>query len=316
MTPIEQVRAKIAQVIETAKVRFGVDLSTVPVSFNKGRAAGWASWQMDRRTGITHYKVKFNVDMIMRGDPEVLRNMVEDTVPHEYAHILCFMRPELGKNHNEGWRSVCIALGGTGKRTHDNEVVVGRGTTYEYTTTTGEKVRISERKHAQVQRGVPITYIKKSLGSVNQYCAYSIVGMNGRTLPQPIVKKAVNDPQAIEHAQRMQDPVEFIKHLIERPVTVTVTDLTRKHAKVQKVRLPGLILPPAGPANAPATLPQAGESKAAVSRRIMLSGFQGGKGYETIIQEMIAANGYARQLARATFAANAPKVGIPESFYK
>lgn len=316
MTPVEQVRAKIAQVIELAKVRYGVDLSRVPVSFNKGRAAGWASWQLDRRTGITHYKVKFNVDMIMRGDPEVLRDMVEDTIPHEYAHILCFMRPELGRNHDAGWRSVCIALGGNGRATHELEVVCGRGTTYEYTTTTGEKVRLGDKKHAQVQRGVPITYIKKSLGSVNQYCAYSIVGMNGRTLPQPIVKKAVNDPEAIEHAKKMQDPVEFVKMLINRPVTLTVTDLTGPKPKVSKVALPPLCPPPASPAKAPATLPQAGESKAATSRRIMLSGYQSGKSYEEILQAMIAANGYDRQLARGTFKANAPKVGIPESFYK
>ena len=58
-----------------------------------------------------------------------------------------------------------------------------------------------------------------------------------------------------------------------------------------------------------------GESKAAISRRIMLSGFKGGKSYEEIIAAMQAANGYDRQLARGTFKANAHKVGIPESFY-
>lgn len=59
---------------------------------------------------------------------------------------------------------------------------------------------------------------------------------------------------------------------------------------------------------------QPGESKAAVSRRIMLSGYQSGRSYEEIIAAMIAANGYDRALARGTFKANAARVGIPDSF--
>jgi predicted SprT family Zn-dependent metalloprotease len=36
------------------------------------------------------------------------------TVPHEIAHFVCFAK-KLGKNHDKGWKGVCIALGGCGR---------------------------------------------------------------------------------------------------------------------------------------------------------------------------------------------------------
>lgn len=284
MTPQAKVQEKCKQVIEAAKRLYNVDLSVVRVGFNlKGRVAGWAQWK--RQLGVTSYTVRFNHDMISRGDEEVLRDMVEDTVPHEFAHIVCYMRPELGKNHDDGWRRVCIALGGTGKRTHDLEVVYGKGTTYEYTTDRGHKVRMSDKHHRRVQAGFPLRY-RKGMGTVTAACAYSIVGVQGRTLAKPIERQPANHPAVIEAAVRAIPPA------VVRPAA------------------------PVNPVVAPRILPPApGESKAATSRRIMLAGYRAGHSYETIINAMIAANGYDRQLARGTFKANAPKVGIPLSFY-
>lgn len=284
MTPQAKVQEKCKQVIEAAKRLYNVDLSVVRVGFNlKGRVAGWAQWK--RQLGVTSYTVRFNHDMISRGDEEVLRDMVEDTVPHEFAHIVCYMRPELGKNHDDGWRRVCIALGGTGKRTHDLEVVYGKGTTYEYTTDRGHKVRMSDKHHRRVQAGFPLRY-RKGMGTVTAACAYSIVGVQGRTLAKPIERQPANHPAVIEAAVRAIPPA------VVRPAT------------------------PVNPVVAPRIFPPApGESKAATSRRIMLAGYRAGHSYETIISAMIAANGYDRQLARGTFKANAPKVGIPSSFY-
>jgi len=284
MTVAEQVRSKIAEVIRIAREKYNVDLSRVNVSYDlKGRVAGWAQ----RRGNV--YTVKFNHDMLTRGDAAVLKDMLEDTIPHEFAHIVCYMRPELGNNHNDGWRRVCIGLGGHGGRTHNYDVVMGKGTTYEYTTDRGHKVRVGDRHHARIQAGDTLRF-RRGKGNVTMACAYSIVGQNGRTLANPIHKPAVNSPAMIEQAVRLPDPA------------------TLRVASVTQVR-------PA-PAPAPvATAPVAGESKAATSRRIMLSGYRGGQTYEAIIAAMIAANGYDRQLARATFKANAPKVGIPASFY-
>jgi hypothetical protein len=43
----------------------------------------------------------------------------------------------------------------------------------------------------------------------------------------------------------------------------------------------------------------------------MLAGYQRGDSYEVVIRAMMAVNGYSRQLARATYLANAAKVGVP-----
>ncbi len=199
------------------------------------------------------------------------------------------INPRLGSNHNTGWARVCQQLGGTGARTHNEEVVYGKGRTYEYTTTTGEKVRLSEQKHAAVQRGATLTYRKRHMGSVNMNCAHAIVGYQGRTLAAPVQAKPANHPAVIE--QHLRTPV------IPAPVRPAYT------APVVQAR----------PASAPAF--NRGESKASIARAIMLSGYKGGETYENIIQAIMSATGHDRGLSRAYFKNNAPKLGIPVTFY-
>jgi len=295
MTPTEQVRAKCKEVFEKAKTLYGVDISNrTTIQFNlKGRVAGMASHQGFLFNG-GRMNLRFNHDMLTRGDPDLLKDMLEDTVPHEIAHLVCFANPLLGRDHNDGWARVCRALGGTGNRTHDNKVVFGKGTTYEYTTDRGHKVRVNDRNHTYIQGGGKLTW-RKGKGSVTQSCAYSIVGYRGQTLQQPIVKKPVADAPATKEV-----PIEtFVMPVVPvvRPVPV--------------VQQPALI-PPAAPVEQ--RVFAAGQSKAAVSRSIMLSGYRAVDSYETIITAMIRANGYTRQLARATFGANAAKVGIPANW--
>lgn len=291
---IRQIQERCKVAFAKAKELYGLDLSKIDVRFDlKGRAAGMACMRGMR--GTPYFYMRFNRDMLTR---EAFEHQLNNTVPHEVAHIVCFMNPKLGRNHDSGWERVCIALGGTGLTRHSEEVVMGKGTTYEYTTSNGHKVRVGDRHHRRIQGGETLTW-RKGKGSVNQFCSYSIVGMNGRTLANPIVKQAPNHPAQIEQAVRgtQPDAVEMARR------AAMVEELRRRQAA--HVLAPAVVARPA----------VAGESKAATSRRIMLAGYKGGKSYETIIAEMIAANGYDRQLARGTFRANAPKIGIPSSFY-
>lgn len=276
-TPQAQVLTKCKAVFEKAKELYGVDLSKVAIRFDlKGRVGGMACARGSVFARVYH--MRFNYDMLLRETDE----MVDVVVPHEIAHIVCFLKPELGRNHDYGWARVCRALGGTGDRTHDMDVVYGKGTTYEYTTDRGHKVRLNDRRHQHVQSGRTLSY-RKGLGTVNQQCAYSIVGAGGRSFAAPIVKKVAVTKEV--------EPATIIGVPYPAPVVVPV-------------QRPAPFVSTVGSSIV-------GTSKAAISRNIMLTGHRAGHSYEQIITAMMAANGYTRQLARATYLANAAKVGVP-----
>lgn len=280
MSQMQQVIDKCKAVYAIALTEYGVDMTQVRISFDlRGRAAGKAGGKRYSDPVMSNYYMKFNRDMLTR---EAFDHVLNETVPHEIAHIICFAKPQLGKNHDAGWEKVCIKLGGTGNRTHKEEVVYGNGITYEYTTTRGHQVRLSERKHRAVQQGTVLNY-RRGLGTVNNTCAHAVVGVRGRSLAEPVrkveAKLPVNHPAVIDAARR--EPVAPAP--LPRPVLLPVPNVAIA----------------------------AGASKASVARSIMLSGHRAGHPYETIISAIMAATGHDRQLARATYKANAPKVGIP-----
>lgn len=262
-----QVRAKCKEVFAKAKTLWpDMNFDSVAVRFDlKGRAAGMAC----RRANS--YYMRFNAEMMTR---DAFDHVLNNTVPHEIAHIVCMMNPRLGRNHDAGWTRVCRLLGGNGERCHSEEVVYGKGNTYEYVTDRGHRVRVSSAIHGKIQRGVVYTW-RQGKGKVDAGSTYSLVGVSGRSIVAPAV--AISDHLWELHSLPVAPVAE--------PVEPRVTEVT-----------------------APA---HTGESKAAVSRRIMLSGHSAGHGYEAIISAMMVACGYDRQLARATFKANASRVGIP-----
>lgn len=280
-TPQQQIIDKCKEVFAKATELYGLDMGRVGIRFDlRGRAAGMAC-----RRGAQYY-MRFNRDMLTR---EAFDHVLNDTVPHEIAHIVCFMNPALGSNHNSGWERVCVALGGNGARCHKEDVVHGKGYTYEYTTDRGHTVRIGDKHHAHVQRGMPISF-KRGMGTIRLNSPHSIVGHAGRTLPTPIVRVA---------APTKEVPVQAIV-----PASVPVANPVVQAARGSYTI--GVAAP-----RTPATVMPAGTSKAAMARAIMLSGHSRGESYENIIAAIMHATGHDRQLARATFKANAAKVGCP-----
>jgi len=237
MTPQQQqIIEKCKQVVEKVRILYNMDLSNVLVRFDlKGRSAGMAS-----RRSSTYY-VRFNADMLTR---DAFSHVINDTVPHEYAHIVCFMNPNLGRNHDAGWARVCEQLGGSGARCHKEEVVFGKGTTYEYTATCGNKVRVSQVMHSRIQAGK--VYVWKNHGEVNKNCAYSVVGVQGKTLAQPIIRTpAAPAPAALTTPAAVIKPVAPVA----RPV---IPVQPKKEVFV----------------------PEPGQSKASVSRTIIAEGYK------------------------------------------
>jgi predicted SprT family Zn-dependent metalloprotease len=285
MNPVEQVRAKCIEVVAKAKELYGLDLSGVRVSFDlRGRAAGRASGRGYGQPGSA-YLVKFNRDMLGR---EAFDHVLNETVPHEYAHVVCFMNPMLGKNHDYGWARVCRALGGSGATRHKEEVVYGKGRTFEYTTDRGHKVRLSDKRHAYVQQGGVLVY-KHGKGKVTKLCVFELVGVRGHTLAQPVAQKPVNHPDAVEMARRQA----MVEELRARQRIVSPTA-----APVQPLQRP---------------MPT-GASKADVARAIMLSGYQRKLPSHVIIAAIAVANGHTKAMATGYYKGNAARVGIPADY--
>lgn len=282
-TPEQRLLARFKELVEIAKRSYQVDLTNLEVSFNlRGRVAGWALTRKNNAGEVLWAKIKINRDMLHR----VPDDMINETLPHEVAHIICDMRPELGYAHDAGWHSVCVALGGTGERLHTQETVHGKGRTFEYVTTTGETVRLNEKWQALLEAGVPLDYKKASWGSVLPGSTYYIVGVDGRTLAQK------------------QGPFSG-KRAASAGIAPASAGQTARVAEYRVTKVTRCV---------PTQAPVAGESKASISRRIMKTWYMAGKSYEEIIAEMMRVNGYDRQLARGTFKANAPKIGLPLQF--
>ena len=260
-TPQQQVVAKCKEVFTKAQQLFGLDLSQVAIHFDlKGRAAGMAC----RRGNF--YKIRFNHDMLHR---EAFDHLLNDTVPHEIAHIVCFKNPQLGRNHDAGWARVCRALGGDGQRCHREEVVYGKGGTYEYTTTNGHKVRMGDKHHRAVQAGQTLRY-RGNKGNVLPHSPYTIVGVSGRSIA----------PRAVTPTQQVAPrPVVRAAPTPAREVSMGVNQLRT------------------------ADMP-----KAAKARIIMKAGFEAGASEERIIAMIMDITGHPRQLAIATYKANLERV--------
>lgn len=115
------------------------------------------------------YSMRFNLDYAMAH----LDHLLADTVPHEVAHIARF-KTHNDNTHGPGWKKLCLALGGTAEVTHGMPKIFSKGRTFEYVTTTGYTVRISEHMHNKVQRGAAYRYSVVE-GDINSKCSYSVV---------------------------------------------------------------------------------------------------------------------------------------------
>lgn len=164
----QQVRAKVAQLIAQYEARHpGQKVPQTDIRFDlRGRAAGVAGL---RGGG---YFMRFNKDMMLN---EGWDHLINDTVPHELAHIICIANGS-DRGHGYFWRKTCIELGGSGERCHSEEVVYAKGKTFVYTTSTGQTYNLSETKHRRVQQqGAVYTFRDNRMGKIDRQCAYSLL---------------------------------------------------------------------------------------------------------------------------------------------
>ena len=203
MSNMQAIQEATKACLSRAEQMYDIDLSRVKITFDlKGAAMGQARWRINRLTReASDLQLRFNLRMCS----EDMNDAINDTVPHEVAHIVNAVKPSTGANHNPGWRNVCLALGGTGKTYHDQEVIYAKGRTYAYTASCGQVVNVSEQRHRKIQRGAVLSL--KRGGKINKACEYKLVGISGRRVGSaPTQKAGVDVPRQAAAAKKPTTP--------------------------------------------------------------------------------------------------------------
>lgn len=201
-------------------------------------------------------------------------HILNDAISHELAHIVCYFNPYLGKNHNYGWQQVCKSLGGNGKRCHSEKVNYAKGDTFEYVSSTGKKHKVSQIIHNRIQQNHRMWYNYRN---------------GGGRIDWTSSWENLNTGAKSTTSSTFLPGVTIIR---TSPPTITIPH----------------------PSQSTKPVFDTGTSKAAQARNIMSSWYTAGKTYEQIIAEIQRVTGHDRQLARATYKANAPKVNVPQQF--
>lgn len=129
----------------------------LPIVFVKsGRAAGMAK----RQKNI--YNLEFSVEAILKDRDEMINN----TIPHEMAHIVDMCLHGGKSSHGPLWQAITQSLGGSTQRTHDIPLrKARRSRKYIYKASCGTEVEVGPRHHKSVYRGGKLI-VKKTGGTV------------------------------------------------------------------------------------------------------------------------------------------------------
>jgi predicted SprT family Zn-dependent metalloprotease len=217
---IALVQQKVTKLIALANKKYNITLPVIKVRFDlRGRCAGMAG------RDFNSYYMRFNTDMLVN---EAWDHLYDETVPHELAHIVCFYKPELGRNHNPGWKRVCVELGGSGARTHSELVVYAKGRTYVYTSSTGAQLALNERRHKAVQNFGAVLRYRRGKGSVDRTCSYYIYG--SATAPKKTVAPVVTP--------KLPESTVFpVKTVAKAPHTDGASNAAKIRARIAKAKV-------------------------------------------------------------------------------
>jgi len=226
---VELVNLKLREADEL----FGTRLhGTVKVTFD-GRGGICGKATVNRRGLVPQLSFIVN--------PEALEqdwnDMVDDTIPHEIAHLVNFTLPRTGKNHDRGWKRTCQALGGTGTRTakqgNYNLTPARVSTNHRYMLASGTEHHLGPRRHAKLQKGTD----KYSVSSTREpILASQYIG--------PVTPPKLN---TIKHAKAKPLPVRggkrtktsIVRDLVMRWMTEgqTPESILTNPAHIDKVRV-------------------------------------------------------------------------------
>ncbi len=135
-----------------ASEKYG-EMPKVTIKYDiRGKTAGYAGCKLNRATREAYdLYLRFNREAIGKNWDE----MVTQTIPHEVAHLVAYVFPQLGaKNHNYAWQRIDRSLGGSGERCHKMELTAARKTNrYIYKADNGVEMEIGPKHHSALQSG-------------------------------------------------------------------------------------------------------------------------------------------------------------------
>lgn len=225
----DRVQATLAK----AKALYGVDINpTVRIDI-KGRVAGWAGCKICRITLKRTYTLRLNRELVL-GDQHH-QDMLDETIPHEVAHLVCYARPELGRNHDSGWRQICIALGGNGDDRHGYAVEYAHGG-FRYRASCGKEVVVSRVIHQRIQAG-STRRLRSTGGTINRYSPWNEDGQPLRvtnTRPTVAAIDWAKVPRVYQHHTILVPaPVQTA---LRNAVTQPSTAVSQGRTKAEQVR--------------------------------------------------------------------------------
>jgi predicted SprT family Zn-dependent metalloprotease len=179
----------------------------------KGGCAGKAGWK--RGHDGREYYLKFNEEAIHKYYDE----QVNSTIPHEIAHLIAYMRPDLGaKGHNNNWRRIAISLGdvNAAERTHSMQLTVRRKvkTRFVYNVN-GNDVMLGPGRHKKLQQGV-MTYSHRQYGKISKdmFVGKKTIHPANQTIAKPAPKvpkssSTIGGPSKVEQAMAIYKALTF-----------------------------------------------------------------------------------------------------------
>lgn len=164
MSRIDEYNQLIQAKLQEAKDLFGFDKPVLTRHDIRGRKAGQAGVSAQG-----NYYMRFNRQAIEDHFDEMIHS-----IPHEIAHLVCFWNPRLGKDHDEGWKRVAMALGDPdGGRCHNMPLQSTRPAKpkpHRYTATDGRILEVDEKLHQNLQSGrYPYARLRGTRGQVRIY---------------------------------------------------------------------------------------------------------------------------------------------------
>ena len=190
------------------------------------RTAGCAIRRGSQFTGY-EFTLRFHPDAIAKHYDE----MVNDTIPHEVAHTVCQMRPELGDHHDRGWKRVCRSLGGDDSRTHTMEFGTrSEKGVFNYKTKTGHVVNIGPIRHAKLQNGSTRSYGVRAHGVITRNDYVSAEALTQAPKPEPVEQVHVPAPkQPSQNGSKAAQAREYIQDRLTIFTKAQMIDQTALH---------------------------------------------------------------------------------------